>query len=154
MSKQRVGFKAGQLVKHELFGTGQVIDEWGSIPMVDENGKPVIKKIDGELKPLTIFCAGIYDVRFNGEKGIRSIHRSRLRPVTDVNLEWTGMPEYHSSREAGSFRSVIVHFRNAADADAFALLIGQQLSDKTRFVWFPEMVRDRPQAHYAGAPEQ
>ena len=52
--------------------------------------------------------------------------------------EWTGMPEY-VNEDKTAFRSIVVHFKDQAAVDFFAELVEQKLSDKTKYIWFPEM---------------
>jgi len=49
---------------------------------------------------------------------------------------WQGMPEFEQPN-AMAFRDVVVHFRNQADVDAFALVIGQKITEGQKFVWYP-----------------
>jgi len=60
--------------------------------------------------------------------------------ATDPRKEWRGMPEFEQP-EAGPFRTLAVHFKDQASVDAFAKLIGQNLTDRTRWVWYPEAVK-------------
>lgn len=55
----------------------------------------------------------------------------------DAAGEWSGMPEFESEDQM-AFRTLPVHFKDQRAVDAFSKLIGQKLTDKTRFVWFPE----------------
>jgi hypothetical protein len=57
---------------------------------------------------------------------------------TDPMAEWQNMPEFHQP-DARAFRSIIVHFKTQADIDAFAVLVGQKLGEKIRYMWFPEV---------------
>jgi len=59
---------------------------------------------------------------------------------TDPLKEWKGMPEFEQP-EAGPFRTLFVHFKDQASVDAFAKLIGQKLTDKTKYLWYPEAVK-------------
>lgn len=52
--------------------------------------------------------------------------------------EWAGMPEYVSDN-LKPIQTVKVHFDKIEHRTAFANLIGQTLTDKTRYVWYPEM---------------
>ena len=52
--------------------------------------------------------------------------------------EWNGMPEF-DQKDKTAFRSIPVHFKDQEAVDKFAELIGQKITDKTRFVWFPEI---------------
>ena len=56
--------------------------------------------------------------------------------VDDPEAEWQGMPEYEYHPIAD--RTIHVHFKHAADADAFALAVGQKITEKTRSIWYPE----------------
>ena len=64
-----------------------------------------------------------------------------------VDPSWNGMPDFHQDKLA--WRSVVIHFRQPEDLAAFATLIGQTLSDKTKFLWFPPVPRD----HVIGVKE-
>ena len=46
------------------------------------------------------------------------------------------MPEF-DQRDKTAFRSLPVHFKDQEAVDKFAALIGQKVTNKTRFVWFP-----------------
>lgn len=54
-----------------------------------------------------------------------------------VRPDWAGMPEFDQQDET-AFRTIKVHFASQADVDAFALLLGQSVTDKTRYLWYPE----------------
>jgi len=58
----------------------------------------------------------------------------------DWKKEWVGMPEYEAS-DLTSYASIIVHFRNRQDMEAFSQLIKQPLkANGMRIsVWFPKM---------------
>ena len=51
--------------------------------------------------------------------------------------EWRGMPEF-SQEDLTPFRSMIVNFATAADVAAFAELVGQRFTPKTRSIWYPK----------------
>lgn len=57
--------------------------------------------------------------------------------VDDPCAEWIGMPEF-SHRDMTPAYSVLVHFRNDDDVKRFAELVGQTITDNTRFIWFPK----------------
>lgn len=51
--------------------------------------------------------------------------------------EWAGMPGYdHEDKTA--FQTVNVHFKDQAARDAFAELVGQTITEHTKFLWYPE----------------
>lgn len=53
----------------------------------------------------------------------------------DFETAWTGMPEFLQKDLLG--RVIKVHFKKEEDVQDFAELIGQTITDKTRFLWFP-----------------
>ena len=59
---------------------------------------------------------------------------------TDWQNAWNGMPEFNQP-EAGPFRTIKVHCKDQAAVEAFAKLIGQKLTHKTKWVWYPEVVK-------------
>lgn len=57
--------------------------------------------------------------------------------VEDHEAEWAaGMPEF--VQETITARKLIVNFIDEEGVQAFARLVGQKITDKTRFIWFPE----------------
>ena len=56
----------------------------------------------------------------------------------DPNSEWEGMPEF-SQEDKTAFRSMALHFKDQKAVDDFAELIGQKITESTRFVWYPEI---------------
>lgn len=53
---------------------------------------------------------------------------------------WQGMPDFDQP-DAGPFRTIRVHCTDQASVDAFAELIGQKLTEKTKWVWYPAAVK-------------
>jgi hypothetical protein len=62
--------------------------------------------------------------------------------VTDPGGEWQGMPEFEQGDET-AFRTIKVHFTDQAGVNAFARLIEQTISERTKFVWFPPVTPER-----------
>jgi len=60
--------------------------------------------------------------------------------ATDPMQEWQGMPEFDQQDKTAE-RSIIVHFNSQQHVDEFAQLLGQQLTDKTKSIWFPAQER-------------
>jgi hypothetical protein len=56
--------------------------------------------------------------------------------------DWHGMPGFAQQDQLG-IRSIVVHFKTPEDVDAFATLVGQSISEKTKYLWFP---REAPKA--------
>lgn len=61
-------------------------------------------------------------------------------PLTDARGEWAGMPEFQNDPIA--FRSIIMHFKSAEAVDAFAKLIGAELTAQSKSSWFPPQARE------------
>jgi ParB-like chromosome segregation protein Spo0J len=62
--------------------------------------------------------------------------RIKLAGEVDPYEEWKGMPDFEN--ENVGFRKIIMHFDDQAAVDAFAKLIGQTFTEKTRATWYPE----------------
>jgi hypothetical protein len=78
-------------------------------------------------------------------------------PAVDYGAEWQGMPEYVQDN-AEAYRSLIVHFRTQEDLDSFLRLTGNTITEKSRWIWYPEMKAEvfadkRYVAEEAGAAE-
>jgi hypothetical protein len=57
-------------------------------------------------------------------------------PENDPFREWVGMPEFEqNSKEA--WQTIAVHFKDEDAVKAFAQLTNQQITDKTKFMWYP-----------------
>lgn len=68
---------------------------------------------------------------------------------TDVRQEWEGMPEFNQ-QDMMPEQSVLIHFQTREDAQEFAKLLGQTITDKTKFLWFPKKERlDMKSMEYA-----
>lgn len=55
----------------------------------------------------------------------------------DPSKEWVGMPEYNQP-EIKPFHSMMVHFMTEADMNDFARLLGQTVTDRTRYFYHPK----------------
>lgn len=56
----------------------------------------------------------------------------------DWEKNWEGMPEFNQN-DLNPWQSVKVHFANVADRDAFAKLLAQTITDKTKSIWYPKL---------------
>lgn len=54
--------------------------------------------------------------------------------------EWTGMPEFIQEKQE-PFSKIIVRFETEEDLKEFSELIGQPLTNKTKSIWHPKLVR-------------
>ena len=62
--------------------------------------------------------------------------------VDDHKKEWLDMPEFEQN-SVEAFRTMIVHFPTEADFKEWIRVNGiEQLTDKTKFLWWPAVERD------------
>jgi ParB-like chromosome segregation protein Spo0J len=62
---------------------------------------------------------------------------STILPAVDDNLaEYVGMPEYNNENQLG-IRHIVVHFKTEDAVQEFAKLVGQPITEQTRFLWHP-----------------
>jgi len=54
----------------------------------------------------------------------------------DARQEWQGMPEFESEPKGAA--QMIVHFKTLEDRAEFVRLIGAKVTDKTRWIWWPD----------------
>jgi hypothetical protein len=54
---------------------------------------------------------------------------------------WVGMPAFEQN-EKKTFKTIYLHFRNQEDYEAFAKLVDQNLTMKTKSIWYPKLERD------------
>jgi hypothetical protein len=57
-------------------------------------------------------------------------------PANNPLAEWVGMPEFQQNAK-NAFRTLIVHFKDAEAVQQFCQQVGQQLTDKTKFIYCP-----------------
>jgi len=62
--------------------------------------------------------------------------------VNDVYSEYIGMPEYNNEDKT-AFRDIIVHFPNQDSVDKFSKLLECIITDKTRYIWFPQIIIEK-----------
>lgn len=60
----------------------------------------------------------------------------------DPLAEWVAMPEFKQN-SAAAFKTIVVHFKDADAVFAFAALIQQTITSKTRFIWYPQAEIER-----------
>lgn len=56
--------------------------------------------------------------------------------VTDPLNEWRGMPEFEQ-KDADGIQRIVVHFKTREAVKRFAELVGQNITDRTKAIWFP-----------------
>lgn len=55
----------------------------------------------------------------------------------DPDNEWEGMPEFNQD-DATAYRQIKVSFKSEEDVQKFAKLIKQDITEKTKALWYPE----------------
>lgn len=55
--------------------------------------------------------------------------------------EWVGMPEYSQNKVKKEYASIIVRFDTKEDLEDFSKLINQKLTNKTKSIYFPQIIR-------------
>jgi hypothetical protein len=64
-----------------------------------------------------------------------------LSNETLAEQHWQNMPEF-SQKDKSAHRQIIVSFDTDEDVAAFAKLIDQNITKKTKSVWFPERTKN------------
>lgn len=57
--------------------------------------------------------------------------------VQDLEKEWIEMPEFIQDNQLAT-KKIIVNFKNQEDIKKFSTLICQKITEKTKYIWFPE----------------
>lgn len=56
--------------------------------------------------------------------------------------DWEGMPEFNQG-DLAAFKKLIIHFKNQQDIDNFSKLVKQKITEKTKYLWFPEEKKEQ-----------
>jgi hypothetical protein len=70
---------------------------------------------------------------------LREMLNGDAEPV-DYEKEWEGMPEFEQE-DLKPVKQILVSFKTMDDYEAFQELIGQKLSEKAKYVWYPKAER-------------
>ncbi len=72
--------------------------------------------------------------------GLEDWELKLYNPGLDANPEeiWKGMPDFDKKSPFNAFKSIIIHFENQVDFDNFTKLIDQKITEKTKYIWFPQ----------------
>jgi hypothetical protein len=54
--------------------------------------------------------------------------------------DWSGMPEFEQAANK-PFRTLLVHFDDQESVDLFAKRLQRNITDKTKYLWWPEQIR-------------
>lgn len=61
---------------------------------------------------------------------------------TDPHAEWNGMPEY-DQENLSPYRTMLVHFADEQSVQDFAKLTEHKITEKTKYIWFPDQQLDQ-----------
>ncbi|URO00943.1 ParB/Srx family N-terminal domain-containing protein [Leclercia adecarboxylata] len=95
-------------------------------------------------KLLSLEIVALSELDFDIEKiGFSEAEISKLLKIEpdDIQEHWVGMPDFNQTDQNGC-RQLIVHFETAIDVQNFVVLLGQKITDKTKYLWYPEQRRD------------
>lgn len=62
-------------------------------------------------------------------------------PENLADEHWQSMPDFENPK--GAWHSIIVHFKSPEDMMAFARMIDQPITPKTKFIWHPKSEEER-----------
>jgi hypothetical protein len=94
-----------------------------------------------ECKTWTEFCKRVLKrsaraIRYRMAGGNPRSKRKPPKAEPDWQSQWTGMPEFEQD-DHRPFKSIVVHLDNQEDVDRFAVLVGQKITPRTRYIWYP-----------------
>lgn len=61
--------------------------------------------------------------------------------VENAEEEWKDMPEFEQEDKM-AYRTIKVHFNDDQAVDEFAKLVFQKITDKTKYIWFPQQEKE------------
>lgn len=109
---------------------------------IADNRLPLNAGWNGDLLKLEI--EALQDVEFDvGLLGFSDLELGDILGVEpdDPRDHWVGMPAFDQENTNG-VRQLIVHFETDADVVLFAQLVQQQITSKTKYIWYPEHKRE------------
>lgn len=77
------------------------------------------------------------EVNWLCDKLARDIEQANGDVVDDPQGEWEGMPAFEH-QDLEPTRTLFIHFKTKEDVQAFAKLVGQPITDKTKCLWHPK----------------
>lgn len=66
----------------------------------------------------------------------------------DPYEHWRGMPEFEQE-EIECYHTIKVHFNTAADLQSFAQIVGQTVTNKTAYIYYPKQLKENLLAYRA-----
>lgn len=113
-----------------------------------------------DCKTWTEFCTKVLKrttraVRYIMAGGNPRCKRKPPKAKEDWKEHWQDMPEFNQD-DLEPYKTIHVHFNNQADVDQFAGLVGQKITAKTRYIWYPlvEKAVNRDKSYVDSASEQ
>lgn len=109
---------------------------------IADNRLPLNAGWNGDLLKLEI--EALQDVEFDvGLLGFSDLELGDILGVEpdDPRDHWVGMPAFDQENTNG-VRQLIVHFETDTDVALFAQLVQQQITAKTKYIWYPEHKRE------------
>lgn len=68
---------------------------------------------------------------------------SKEEDLKDWKKHWVGMPEFvNEENKEKVYKSIKISFRTKDDYEEFAKLVEQNLSEKTKSIWYPKLVKE------------
>lgn len=94
---------------------------------------PITEMATRDSEALTALLADVS----TKDAGLQSLldHLAATENVPEEH--WQGMPEYEQD-DLDAFRSIKINFADQAAVNNFAMLVRQSITEKTRFIWYPE----------------
>lgn len=82
--------------------------------------------------------ANEFDIDDLVDWGFRHIDLGLNLDKINPEKEWEGMPEF-DNKDLTAHRQLIISFNNDEDIKEFAKIIGQNITEKTKSLWFPKV---------------
>lgn len=76
------------------------------------------------------------------EGQLNAFNLEKANGETDPVAEWQGMPKLEQEDQS-AFQSVVIHFKTQQAVNKFAKLLGQQITPKTKYLWFPRVTKNK-----------
>jgi hypothetical protein len=121
----------------ETRALGVVLNRTAELGIWDEK---VLGKIIAGLKDASFDSLGVLGFNSGEMEDLERTFKGEIVTVGDVDpyQEWQGMPEYTNENKQG-FRDIVIHFKDAEAVEAFAQLVEQNITDATKYLWYPEI---------------
>jgi hypothetical protein len=95
-------------------------------------------KLDALLREVDTGSEALQGMLAELAEGMGAIpERLPAEPANDPREEWQGMPEFEHEDQS-PWKTLTVHFKDAAALEEFAALVNQTVTEGVRSIWFPE----------------